>query len=232
MKDRLRALLVRFTPTGSVLEQTVKSGAWMGAMNVSGRALQLVMVIILANLLNPVEFGLLGIGLLVLSGLNKFSKLGLNAAVIHQKEENVDEYMDTMWVLQLVRGGLLAGILLLLAPVIGSVFGEPQAIPVVRALALSPVLIALRNPAVVYFQKRLDFHMEFAYQMGGSLTRFVVVHRVGLRLTVGLGACCGVARVRVREVSDLVRRPRLPAVARAGTGIRRRTRRLRQVDNG
>jgi PST family polysaccharide transporter/lipopolysaccharide exporter len=174
MKDRLRALLVRFTPTGSVLEQTVKSGAWMGAMNVSGRALQLVMVIILANLLNPVEFGLLGIGLLILSGLNKFSKLGLNAAVIHQKEENVDEYMDTMWVLQLVRGGLLAGILLLLAPVIGSVFGEPQAIPVVRALALSPVLIALRNPAVVYFQKRLDFHMEFAYQMGGSLTRFVV----------------------------------------------------------
>ena len=174
MRDKLKALLDRLLPTGSVLEQTVMSGAWMGAMNVAARALQLLMVVILANLLDPADFGLLGIALLVLSGLNKFSKLGLNAAVIQNKEENVDEYMDTMWLLQLARGAILASVMITLAPLIASVFNEPQATNIVRALALSPVLVAIRNPAVVYFQKNMNFHMEFLYQISGSLTRFVV----------------------------------------------------------
>ena len=174
MKEKLKALLARSLPTGSVLEQTVKSGAWLGAMNVASRALQIVMVIILANLLSPKDFGLLGIGLLVLSGLENFSDLGLNSAVIQQKEENVDRYLDTMWTLQLARGAVLATVIVLIAPVVASVFNEPRATDIVRLIALSPIFVALRNPGIVYFKKDLDFHLEFLYQMSGSVTRFAV----------------------------------------------------------
>ena len=174
MKEKLKALLTRSLPTGSVLEQTVKSGAWLGAMNVASRALQIVMVIVLANLLSPKDFGLLGIGLLVLSGLENFSDLGLNSAVIQQKEENVDRYLDTMWTLQLARGAVLATVIVLIAPVVASVFNEPRATDIVRLIALSPIFVALRNPGIVYFKKDLDFHLEFLYQMSGSVTRFAV----------------------------------------------------------
>lgn len=174
MKEKLKALLARSLPTGSVLEQTVKSGAWLGAMNVASRALQIVMVIILANLLSPKDFGLLGIGLLVLSGLENFSDLGLNSAVIQQKEENVDRYLDTMWTLQLARGAVLATVIVLIAPIVASVFNEPRATDIVRLIALSPIFVALRNPGIVYFKKDLDFHLEFLYQMSGSVTRFAV----------------------------------------------------------
>jgi len=174
MKEKLKALLARSLPTGSVLEQTVKSGAWLGAMNVASRALQIVMVIVLANLLSPKDFGLLGIGLLVLSGLENFSDLGLNSAVIQQKEENVDRYLDTMWTLQLARGAVLATVIVLIAPVVASVFNEPRATDIVRLIALSPIFVALRNPGIVYFKKDLDFHLEFLYQMSGSVTRFAV----------------------------------------------------------
>ncbi|GGK72661.1 lipopolysaccharide biosynthesis protein [Haloarcula sebkhae] len=174
MKNRLRKFLVRMLPKGDTLEQTVKSGAWMGAMNVLSRGLQILLVIILANLLDPADFGLMGIALLVLSGLRKFSKLGLNAAVIQNKEKNVDEYMNTMWVLQLVRGAVIAVVLLAVAPLIGSVFSEPRATDVVRVVAITPLFSALRNPAIVYFKKNLNFHKEFAYRMSGSVSRFVV----------------------------------------------------------
>jgi PST family polysaccharide transporter/lipopolysaccharide exporter len=174
MKEKLKALLARSLPTGSVLEQTVKSGAWLGAMNVASRALQIVMVIVLANLLSPKDFGLLGIGLLVLSGLENFSDLGLNSAVIQQKEENVDRYLDTMWTLQLARGAVLATVIVLIAPIVASVFNEPRATDIVRLIALSPIFVALRNPGIVYFKKDLDFHLEFLYQMSGSVTRFAV----------------------------------------------------------
>ena len=174
MKEKLKALLTRSLPTGNVLEQTVKSGAWLGAMNVASRALQIVMVIVLANLLSPKDFGLLGIGLLVLSGLENFSDLGLNSAVIQQKEENVDRYLDTMWTLKLARGVVLATVIVLIAPVVASVFNEPRATDIVRLIALSPIFVALRNPGIVYFKKDLDFHLEFLYQMSGSVTRFAV----------------------------------------------------------
>lgn len=174
MKDKLKSLVKRFLPTGSIVEQTVLSGAWMGAMNFAGRGLQLLMVVILANLLDPADFGLLGIALLVLSGLNKFSKLGLNAAVIQDKEENVDHYMNTMWLLQIGRGALIAGVMVAAAPLIASVFNEPRAVLIVRVLALAPLFQAIRNPGVVYFQKNMNFHMEFLYQMSGSVGRFVV----------------------------------------------------------
>jgi PST family polysaccharide transporter/lipopolysaccharide exporter len=167
MKEKLKALLARSLPTGNVLEQTVKSGAWLGAMNVASRALQIVMVIVLANLLSPKDFGLLGIGLLVLSGLENFSDLGLNSAVIQQKEENVDRYLDTMWTLKLARGAVLATVIVLIAPVVASVFNEPRATDIVRLIALSPIFVALRNPGIVYFKKDLDFHLEFLYQMSG-----------------------------------------------------------------
>jgi len=174
MKEKLLAVINQALPQGGVLEQTVKSGAWMGAMNVFSRGLQIILVIILANLLEPADFGLLGIALLVLSALQKFSELGLDSAVIQDASENVDEYMNTMWVLQLVRGGVLAGILILGAPLVGSVFGEPRATGIVRAIAVAPILVAAKNPGVVYFKKKLNFHREFAYQMSGSLTRFLV----------------------------------------------------------
>jgi PST family polysaccharide transporter/lipopolysaccharide exporter len=174
MRDRLRTLAERLVPSGTILQQTVQSGAWMSAMNVGSRVLQLSMVVVLAALLDPADFGLMGITLLVLSGLRNFSTLGLNAAAISHKDENIDSYIDTIWGLELARGAVLAGIMLLIAPAVGALFGEPRATDLVRVLALSPVLMALRNPAVVYFQKDLDFHLEFLYQMSGAVARFVV----------------------------------------------------------
>ena len=174
MRDQLRSFIRRLVPRGDVLEQTIMSGAWGGLLNVFSRGLQLGMLVLLANLLKPADFGLLGIGLLVLSGLRNFTTMGLDEAVIQREEDDVNRYLNTVWGLELLRGSLLAAVLLALAPVIGSVFGEPRAPDVVRVLAASPLLMALRNPAVVYFRKRLDFHREFAYQMSGSVSRFVV----------------------------------------------------------
>ena len=174
MKEKLETLLVRSLPNGSILQQTVKSGAWLGATNVATRGLQLAMLVVLANLLDPADFGVLGVSLLVLSALNKFSKLGLNAAAIQNRDEDVDEYLNTMWVLQLARGALLAGALVWMAPLVGAVFGEPRATVIVRVLALSPLLFAVSNPGVVYFRKNLNYHLNFVYQVSGSVTRVAV----------------------------------------------------------
>lgn len=167
-------------PGENLAERTVKGGIWMTATNISDRSLQIVLLIILARLLSPTDFGLMGISLLTLNGLRRFSRIGFQDALIHRIERDVDEYLHTAWTIEVARGLLLASLAYTAAPAVASFFSEPRALDVLRVIAISPILNGLRNPAVVYFKKNLDFHKQFAYVMSGSVTNFVVA--VGLAI--------------------------------------------------
>ena len=174
MIDRLRELVRGLVPGGSVVQRTVKSGIWVSATKMSLRASQLLMLVILARLLAPRDFGLMGIALVTLSATRRFTDIGINAALIQDKKENIDEYLNTTWSLEIGRGILLFVILFVGAPYIAALFSEPEAADLIRVLGLIPVLYGLRNPAVVYFQKDLSFHKEFIYQSSGAVVQFVV----------------------------------------------------------
>lgn len=173
--DRLRALVRRLSPSGTVGERVVKSVVWLIGQNVMGRILQLAMLVVLARLIGPRELGIVGIGLLALSAMRKFTKIGISAALIQKEEENVDSHLNTTWVLEIARGILIGLVLYLAAPVLANgVFNEPEAMWPIRAIALSPVILAFRNPGIVYLQKNLDFHKQFVYKLGGDVATFVV----------------------------------------------------------
>ena len=165
---------------GAVVERTVKSGVWAMLINVSDRALQLGMVLILASLLDPAAFGLMGIALLAVNALTWITRLGIDEALIQRKDEDVDDYLNTAWMLQIVRGAVISAIAFAAAPAIGSVFSEPAVVPLVRALSLYPVIKGLQNPGVMYFLKNLEFHRQFVYQL---TTR---VSHVGVAVAYGL----------------------------------------------
>jgi len=174
MKDRLRELVERAVPSGSVVQRTVKSGIWVTATKMAVRLSQVLMLIVLARLLDPRAFGLMGIALLVLSGIRRFTDIGINAALIQDKKENIDEYLNTTWCLEVTRGFLIFGVLAVAAPFVAGVFDEPSATPLIRVLGLTPLLHGLRNPAIVYFQKDLSFHKDFVFKSSGSVVQFVV----------------------------------------------------------
>lgn len=174
MIDFLRQLLGAVVPKGNVLERTVKSSLWVGAIRFFSRFLQILMLIVLARLLAPRDFGLMGIALVTLGATKQFTKIGVNAALIQQKAENVDEYLDTTWCLEAGRGLFIAGVLFLAAPFIASVFGEPGGTNLIRVIGLGPLLFGLRNPGVVYFRKDLEFHKEFIYKVSGGFVQFAV----------------------------------------------------------
>jgi PST family polysaccharide transporter/lipopolysaccharide exporter len=62
------------TPDGNVGHQAIKSGIWVGLINVSDRGFQLLKLVVLANFLSPEDFGLMGIALLALRVLKQFSQ--------------------------------------------------------------------------------------------------------------------------------------------------------------
>ncbi|MFC6838524.1 lipopolysaccharide biosynthesis protein [Halomarina ordinaria] len=162
-------------PSGDgVGERVVKGGMWVGALNVSDRLLQIILLIVMGRLLGPEALGLMGIALVAVSGLRQFSNLGLSSSLIYNREENVDDMLNTAWALQIGRGALLAGVLYLAAPFIGNgIFSEPEAVPLLRVIGFSQLFLGLRNPATVYFQKDLEFEKQFVYVLSGSVIQFV-----------------------------------------------------------
>lgn len=172
--ELLRKIYQRLTAGGSTAEQALQSGIWVVGINVADRILQLLKVVILARLLSPAAFGLLGIALLAIAALRQFSKLGFDEALIYHEDDDVDAYLNTAWIMKIIRGFGIAVVAFLAAPYLAMFFGEPQAEPVIRVVGISPLILSLQNPAVMYFQKNLNFHKEFVYQVGGRLVDFVV----------------------------------------------------------
>lgn len=175
LSDRLREIICRLIPGGGIGDRVVKSGLWLLSQNALARLFQLSMLVILARLIGPRELGIVGIGLLMLSAMRRFTNIGLNAALVQKPEENVDSHLNTTWVLEVARGLFIGIFLFLAAPILATtVFSEPQAIWPIRAIGLSPIILGFRNPAVVYFQKDLSFHKQFVYKMVGDILQFIV----------------------------------------------------------
>ncbi len=171
--EYLRAVARRIVPGGTLGERTVKSGFWAFGMNVSGRGLRILVILLVARQISPDAFGAYGLALIAIAAAGEFSTLGIREALIQREEADVDAFLDTAWVLQVIRGVSLFALLYLLAPAMGSLFSAPASVDILRVMALGALVIGLRNPAAVYFQKGLAFHREFAYQVGGAVAEFI-----------------------------------------------------------
>lgn len=174
LKRRLKRLLTPLIPEGDLATQTIRSGFWEGAINVSNRLLELLVLVVLARLLAPEDFGLIGIALLTMGALDRLSRLGVDQALIYNRAENVDRYLNTVWTLRMVRGFVLSGVGIAAAPAVASVFGEPRATPLIRFIAVSLLVDGLANPGTVYFEKDLQFHRRFVYKLSSGMTNFCV----------------------------------------------------------
>jgi len=175
--SNLRGALV---PEGDLAEQAVKSGTWATFINIADRGLQLGKLVVLANLLTPADFGLMGIALLTLSVFRRFSTLGLDQALIQRKESDIHSYLNTAWVMQLARGLIIFIIGFIIAPYVAHFFGEPRTTALIRVISLSPLLVGLKNPAVIYFQKNLDFHKEFVLKLSRTLVSVCVAITIAI----------------------------------------------------
>lgn len=164
--DLLRS---RLMPSDDLLADTVRSGVWMGATAVLSRIFELTRLVALTVLLAPEEFGLMGIALLTMASFKMLTDLGIKDALIHNEKVDVDDYLDTAWLMNTVRGVAIFVTVFLLAPYISAFFSEPRATPVIRAIGVMPLLFGLQNPAIVYFEKDLNFHKHFIHQVSSSL---------------------------------------------------------------
>jgi len=70
----------RLWEPGDILSQrVVRGGFWVFALRIASRGLTLICTVVLARVLAPSDFGLMGIALLTMSALETFTQTGFQA---------------------------------------------------------------------------------------------------------------------------------------------------------
>lgn len=144
---------------GSVL----KGVSWVALLRVSTRLLTFVRLAILGRLLTPLEFGFFGIASFFLSLLEIFTETGINVFLIQHKG-HIKEYVDSAWVVSIIRGFILAILIFFSASFVSNFFNAPGSYNIIVLISLVPLIRGFINPAIVSYQKDLTFNKEFNFR--------------------------------------------------------------------
>ncbi|MCD4768844.1 MAG: lipopolysaccharide biosynthesis protein, partial [Bacteroidales bacterium] len=153
--------------------QAAWGGFWSFATRIALRFILVLRIFILAWLLEPQDFGLLGVALLTVAIIESLTTTGFQAALV-QKKGVFEDCLDSVWAFGLVRGGALFGILYLTAPYTALFFDCPQATSIIRVIGVSVILRSLSNVGTIRFQKELKFKKQFLLQSSGTVVDFIV----------------------------------------------------------
>lgn len=143
--------------------RVIKGISWMSGFRMLTRVLSFLKTAVLARVLTPSQFGIFGIASLVLTFLEVIAETGINIFLIQSKKE-IDEYINSAWVVSIIRGIFVSLCTVISTPFITSFFNTPSASSVLFLISLVPFIRGFINPSVVKLQKELKFHYEFWFR--------------------------------------------------------------------
>jgi O-antigen/teichoic acid export membrane protein len=156
----------------------VKKGiVWVLAQRFFIRVFAFLRVPILARLLSPNDFGLIGIVTAVFLFVDVLTRTGFQIALI-QKKENVEEYLDVGWTINLIVNTFETGILIALAKPLANFYHEPELVPLMLLFSSTAVIAGLESIRTVFLYRKLNMGILSIYAIVTSGITFVIT--VGL----------------------------------------------------
>ena len=165
------------------LGRRVASGAgWMVALRSIDRLIGLVSVAILARILVPDDFGIIGYAMLVIAFLELFTGISTDSELIRHKLADRG-YYDAAWTMNIMKGFAIGFLMIALVSPAAEFFHEPRLVAIILALAAIPVIQGFENIGVVDFRKRMEFDREFRFLLTSRVlgTTAVIVLAFALR---------------------------------------------------
>ncbi|MGH9581298.1 MAG: oligosaccharide flippase family protein, partial [Terriglobales bacterium] len=125
--------------------------------------------IVLARLLPPRDFGVVGLAAIFTEFVTLFSELGVGAAII-QRPKLTDAHLRVGFTLSALTGTLAAVLLFMAAPVLT----DGLSARILRVLSISLFLSGLGTVSGALLLRRMDFRRAFFVELGAYLGFFLV----------------------------------------------------------
>jgi len=133
---------------------------------------RLVSNLILTRLLLTEYFGLMALVNVFVLGLRLFSDIGIGPALIQNKRED-PSFVNTVWTMQVVRGGALGMIALALATPYAAFYEQPILAALIPVAALTAVISGFNSTSLFTEERHLHLKrpaiLKLAAQMAGAV---------------------------------------------------------------
>ena len=137
-------------------EQAVSGVKWnaisMGAMT----ALQFVTLAVLARLLTPADFGLMGMIMVVIGFAQAFADMGISNAIIHRQDTTKEQLSSLYW-LTIFSGVIVFGAVCASTPLVVRFYHEPRLSNLLYLGSLVFLITPLGQQFQILLQKELQF---------------------------------------------------------------------------
>ena len=162
----------------SLSARTLSGIRWSYLSTFCKALLSLLVLVILARLLTPVDFGLLAIAWIFILLGARFGQSVVGPAIV-QRDELTDRHIQVGFTLSMAVGIAIMAIIWLLAPLVGEFFNEPGAARVLQVLSVIFVISGIGVIPVHLLRRNLHFRQLMvadilAYSVGYGLTAVVL----------------------------------------------------------
>ena len=153
---------------------------WSFADSLSGQGITFLVGLVLARLLTPEDYSLLGIIVIFISVFNSIVDSGFSNALI-RKNDATDKDYNTVFVSNLAISAVLCATLYLLAPAISRFFARPPLESLLKVMSCIVIINAFAIIQRTLLMKKIDFKTQTKISLISSISSGVV--GIGMALT-------------------------------------------------
>jgi PST family polysaccharide transporter len=141
-------------------QQAIRSLGWRFSSIGTGFVVHFGVGVVLARLLPPEDFGLVGLAYIVMGFGNLFVNLGLGPALI-QRKELTDRHIRVAFTLSLTMSIVMMGVLYVAIPYCAMLLKDERVAPILEVLAFGFILSGLGIVSNAILARRLAFQQLF-----------------------------------------------------------------------
>lgn len=153
---------------GSIKNKTINGLLWSFIDLLSKQGIQLLIQIVLARLLLPEHFGLIGMVTIFIAISNTIVQSGLDQALIREKKPTQEEY-STVFHFNMLVSIIIYILLYFSAPIISRFFNEPQLISIIRIIMITVLINAFGVIQRVLLIRKVDFKTQTKVTVIGGI---------------------------------------------------------------
>lgn len=184
----------------SLKDRTISGIGWSAADAFLAYGVTFIVGLVLARILTPAEYGLIGIVTIFTTILTGIVDSGFSTALIRKQQTTDDDY-NTMFITNMAISVVLFILLYLCAPFIADFFSQPELVSLTRAMGLILIIQALSLVQNTILTKRIDFKTKTKAAIVSGIVSGIV--GIGMAFT-GFGVWSLVGQILSRQIVSTV----------------------------
>ncbi len=187
-------------PRTSYRDTTIKGVGWSFTDSILSQGITFLVGIVLARMLSPEEYGLLGILMIFILISESIVNSGLSSALIRKKDATALDF-STVFITNLVLSFVMYGVLFACAPLISLFFEKSQLTILLRVMGIIVIINALSLVPLTTLTRKVDFKTIAIC----SLSAAIASGAVGIYVAyMGYGVWALVAQQMTRQLTNTI----------------------------